>query len=326
LANYTEPFQAALDYAWPKIQFNGYKKKENTLILWLRENAMHTVGSFGEYITIPFQYGHTDDSVDVAADAYATVSTTAISDQDRLKFQNAAFLLPIIGSNYQIEVQVGTDSNVRIYDNWKATLASRGKAANRILSDGLFSDGGATTATDIYGLRYHLDQTDTTYGGLTRAATGDNESLWPVEDTTTTTITWGAMINAIMDCSGDTEAIFTTKDIMGFVWTMRQAQERYDPSPAGKVFEDVGAEYINVSGRPLVWDERCPDDHMFGLAAKEGDEQSIHYFQHRTWDMQAQKIVDTMPTQEARVGRIKWAGQLCFSRCDNQFAMTAITA
>ena len=286
---------------------------------------MHTVGGFGEYIRIPIQYGHTDNSVNVAANPYATHSMNAIEDQDALKFQNAAFEMNIVGSNYELQVQVGDDKN-KSYDYWKATTETRHKAAMRKLGAGLFSDGGASVATDIYGLRYFLDQTDTTVGGLTRSSS-NTYGLWPVEDTTTTTITWSALINAIMDCSGDTEAIFTTKDIMGFVWAMRQAQERYDPAPAGKVFQDVGAEYINVSGRPLVWDENCPASHVFGLAAKNGSsEQCIHYWQHRGWDMTAKKLFDETPDQDISVGRIKWAGQLTFSRCVNQFAFTGITA
>ena len=328
MANYTEPFQAVLDYAWPKIQFNAYNSKENTLLLWLRKNCIHTVGGFGEYIRIPIQYGHTDDSTNLAADPYDTISTTAISDQDALKFQNAAFALPIIGSNYEIEVKVGTDKN-RIYDYWKSKTTTRAKAAQRILSDGLFGEGGGSTTytqTDILGLRTHIDETDTTYGALTRSD-ANTYGLWPVQDTTTTTVTWGALINAVMDCSGDTEALFTTKDIMGFIWVMRQAQERYDPTPKGKIFQDVGAEYINLSGRPIVWDHRCPPYHIFGLAANNGSgEQCIHYFQHRSWDLTAEKIVDNTEKQEVRVGRIKWAGQLCFSRVDNQFAFTGITA
>ena len=324
MANYTEPFQAVLDYAYPKIQFNAYNSKENTLLLWLRKNAMHTVGGFGEYIRIPIQYGHTDDSTDMAANPYGTISTTAITDQDALKFQNAGFALPIVGSNYELEVKVGSDKN-RIYDYWKSKTETRAKAAQRILAAGLFSNGGST-ATDISGLLYHTDQDDLTYGGLTETS-ANTYGLYPVEDTSTTTITWGALINLIMDCSGDTEVLVTTKDIMGFIWTMRQAQERYEPAPAGKVFQDVGAEYINVSGRPLVWDHNCPAYHLFGLAANNGSgEQCIHYFQHRGWDLSAEKIADNTDTQEVRLGRIKWAGQLCFSRRDNQFAMTAITA
>lgn len=329
MANYTEPFQAVLDYAYPKIQFNAYNSKENTLILWLRKNCMHTVGGFGEYIRIPFMFKHTDDSTNLAADPWDTISTTALSDQDAVKFKNAAFVLPVIGSNYEIEVQVGTDKN-RIYDYWLSKTKGRAKAAQRILGAGLFGEGGGSTAytqTDILGLRTHVDQTDTTYGGLTRGSTGDYTSLYPVEDTTTTTITWPALINAVMDCSGDTEALFTTKDIMGFIWSMRQAQERYDPAPKGKVFQDVGAEYINLSGRPIVWDHNCPANHIFGLAARNGDgEQCIHYFQHSGWNLTAEKIADATPTQQVRVGHIKWAGQLCFSRCDNQFAFTGITA
>ena len=324
MANYTEPFQAVLDYAYPKIQFNAYNSKENTLLLWLNKNCKHTVSGFGEYIRIPIQYGHTDDSTNLAANPWASISTTALTDQDALKFQNAGFALPIIGSNYEIEVSVGTDKN-RIYDYWLSKTKTRAKAATRIVSDGLFGTGGGT-AGDIIGLQYHLDQTDTTYGALTRSDS-NTYGLWPVEDTSTTTISWGALINAVMDCSGDTEAIFTTKDIMGFIWAMRQAQERYDPAPKGKVFQDVGAEYINLSGRPIVWDHRCPADHIFGLAANNGSgEQCIHYFQHNTWNLTAEKVADNTETQEVRVGRIKWAGQLCFSRCDNQFAFTGITA
>ena len=285
---------------------------------------MHTVGGFGEYIRIPIQYGHTDDSTDLAANPWDTISTTALTDQDALKFQNAAFALPIIGSNYEIEVQVGTDKN-RIYDYWKSKVESRAKAAQRILSAGLFSNNGSTT-TDITGLQYHLDQDDTTYGALTRS-NANTYGLWPVEDTSTTTISFGAIIDLMMDCSGDTEVLVTTKDIMGHIWALRQNAERYEPTAKGsKVFADVGAEFINLNGRPVVWDENCPASHLFGLAGKNGSgEQCIHYFQHKTWDMSAEKIVDNTESQEVRVGRIKWAGQLCFSRCDNQFEMTAIT-
>lgn len=324
MANYTDPYQAVLDYVVPKLQYNAYHDKENTLILWLNQNCKKAVGSFGEYIRIPLQYGHTDDSTDIAKNPFATFSTTEVSDQDALKFKVSGFVKPMTVSNWKTEVLVGNDKN-RVYDYVLGKTKTMMYSATRILSDRLFGDGGAT-ATDTIGLRYHLDQSDTSYGGLTRSS-ANTYGLWPNEDTSTTVITWGGLENAYMDSHAATDVIITTKDIYGFIWALRQAQERYNPgSGKAKIFEEVGAPYINFNGIPIVWDERCPANYIFGLSKGNPNkgEQYIYFFVHKTWNLGVEKVVDKTKDQEVTVFRSKWAGQLCFSRCDTQFAFTNI--
>lgn len=326
MANYTEPFQAVLDYAYPKLQEHAYfSQRENTLLTWLKTNCNVSVSSFGEYIRIPFAYGHTDDSTNMAADPYDSVSTTALTDQDALKFRVAGFALPIIASNFQKDVLIGEGKN-RIYDWYLSLTKRRMKAALRKLSVDMFSNNGGT-ATDIAGLDYLVDQSDTSYGGFTRAATGNYKGLWPAEDTTTTAITWGAMENLYMDAHAATDVILTTKDVFGFIWALRQPQERYNPDGGGQELGAVGAPVMHFNHIPITWDENCTTASAYFLSKGSDDDKHLIYFTHSgDWNLTAEKIAEKTDTQEVSIGRIKWAGQLCMPQGQYQGRLSAITS
>lgn len=318
MANYSEPFQAVLDNVYPKIQYTAYHDKEAVYLMWLNNHCKVPFTSAGEYFRLPIQYGHTDDSTDIAASPYGVISTTALTDQDALKFKCSGFVLPIVGSNWEIEVLVGNDKN-RSYDYWLSKTETRAKAAQKVLGARLFGNGGST-ATDTVGLGYMVDQSDTSYGGLTRSS-ANADGQWPQEDTTTTSITWRAMTNLLMSCRAATDLIVTTKSIFGYLLAMRQSQEVYEPIPAGKEFAAVGAPYIAFNQIPIVWDENCTAAAIYFLASKH-----IKYFAHSQWNLQAEKVVDKTVDQEVRVGRITWAGQHVSNNCQYLGRFDAVTS
>jgi len=322
MALYTEPFTAVLDHVYPKIQYTAYHSKENTLLLWLKQHCSVPFQAAGEYFRLPVQYGHTDDSTTVIS-GYETLSTTALTDQENFRLGCSGFMLPIIGSNWECDVLAGGGKN-RVFDYWLAKTQARAKAATRILEDKLFGNSNGTSGS-VCGLQYHVDQSDTTYQGVTRSSS-NTYGEYPQEDTSTTTITWPALENLYMDCRAMTDVIMTTKDIYGFIWALRQPQERYNPDGAGKEFGAVGAPVIHFNHIPIVWSERCPAYHIFLLSAGDNGDKHIQYFTHNTWDLGAEKVVDRTKDQEVKVGRIKWAGQLMMSGAQYQGAFSAVTA
>jgi len=326
LALYTEPFTAVLDNVWPKIQWAQYHSKENTLTLWLKEHCNSSFTSSGEYFRVPISYGHTDDSTTFVS-GYEPISTTAIVDQDHIRLGCGNFALPIIGSNYEIEVKVGNDAN-RVYDYWLSKTQTRAKAATRILEGKLLGNEDGTLGT-VCGLDYAVDQTDTSYCGQTRSAT-NTYGLWPVEDTTTTSYTHGAMVNMIMDLRQQTDVVITSKDIFGFIMSYYQPQERYNKdNGAGDEFRKVGAAVQHILDIPVTWSERLGEDfanHMYLLSAGDGNEKHILYFTHSKWDLGAEKVMDRTKDQEVKVGRIKWAGQLMVPGGQFQGRFTGITS
>lgn len=329
MALYTEPFTAVLDNVYPKIQFTAYHNKENTLMLWLKQHCSVPFQASGEYFRVPVQYGHTDDSTTVIS-GYETLSTTAITDQDHFRLAVSGFMLPIIGSNWECEVLAGGGKN-RVFDYWLAKTQARAKAAQRILSIKLWGDDNGTSGT-VCGMNYHVDKSDTTYQGQTRSSS-NTYGEYPQEDTSTTTITWPALENLYMKCDAMTDLIITSKEIYGYLWALRQPQERYNPDGGGKEFGAVGAPVIHFNHIPIVWDNTLKNANianshkqLYLLSHSDGGDKHFMYFTHNQWDLSAEKVMEKTKDQEVKVGRIKWAGQLMCANAQYQGRFDAITA
>ena len=331
MALYTEPFTAVLDHVYPKIQYTAYHDKENTLLMWLKQHCNEPFQAAGEYFRIPVQYGHTDDSTTIST-GYETISTTALTDQDNFRLGCSGFMLPIIGSNWECDVLAGGGQN-RVFDYWLAKTKARAKAAQRILSLKLWGQSNGTSGS-VCGLNYHVDQSDTTYQGQTRSSS-NTWGEYPQEDTSTTTITWPAIENLYMSCDAMTDLMITSKTVYGFLWALRQPQERYNPDGGGKEFGAVGAPVIHFNHIPIVWDNSLsqtitdvtyPARQLYMLSSGANGDKYWHYFTHNSWDLGAEKVMERTKDQEVKVGRIKWAGQLMCSNAQYQGRFDAITA
>lgn len=334
MANYTEPFTAVLDHVYPKLAYNAYHNKEDTLILWLKQHCNVPFSGSGQYFRAAIQEGHTDRSTDFVT-GYEVLNTDPVNDQDHIRYEVAGFGWNITTSNWDTKVRVGNDKN-KLYDYALSKVKTATLGATRKLAQDLYDDNGndSTANGQVVGLGTWLDQSDTTIGGLTRGAS-TNAGLWPVEDTTTTTITWPALENAYMDVYAETDVIITTKDIYGFIWALRQPQERYNPSGGGKEFGQVGAPVIHFNHIPIVWDANCRVDHTDGtnaaggiylLSAGNNSGKHILYFTHRDWDLGVEKVCDNTKDQEITIARILWAGQLMIPVGKYQARFTNISA
>ena len=327
MANYTEPLQAVLDWNYDRFQFNAYNKRENVLIKAFTSNCRVGFDSAGQYFRAPIQTARQDNSTQLDS-GYEPFSTEAETSQDAVRYRRDAWGLNIIGNNVEIDVDVGTDNKQRIYDYWYTKTQEKVKEATRKLAKKLFhtDDTAVTTSTAkrIIGLNKVCDSSETTYGGLT--ATTDN-GLTPVTDSTSTVITWGGIVNLYADVYAATDAIFTTKDIWGFLWQLAQPQERYSETESGKEFRSIGAPMMKLNGEiPIVWDANCPANHVYGLSYGDEDGKHIIWLEHNKWRLGVKTICDNTPTQEIRVARILHAGCLLVPVRKYQWMMSAITS
>ena len=328
MANYAEPFAAVADFVHPKLLYNGYYSKENTLLLWYREHCKKSFTASGEYFKVPIQYGHTDDSVQFIT-GYEPLPITGTTDQDALKFKCDMWGMNISGSLADIKVRCGSDTN-RIYDYWEAKTTTKTKAALRVLCTKAWGidPGTSYTDQDLCGLGFHLlSATYTTYGGLTRGAASNVYNLnTQVDVTAGNTITLTKMQNMLMACRAKTEVMITTKTIFGYLWPHFQGYETSPRTERAKEFMAVGAPTMWFNGNiPIVWDENAPPGYLVYLTSKDGTDDYIIWFEHSDWNLSMEKVCEQTPDQIVTVGRMLWAGQSVWPGAVYQGGFTGIT-
>ncbi len=214
-----------------------------------------------------------------------------ITEEDELKNGGDAGVLKILASKVQIAEKTIKDS----------------------LGTGIYSDG--TDAKSIVGLR-DIVAVDQTVGGISQS---DN-SFWRGQvDSTSTTLTIGALNTVYENCSIDSEkptlAVGTRTNYVRY-YNLLQPQQRFTDSETAK----GGFQNLMFNGVPFISDSHCPANHVFML-----NEKHLWLFYHpeRNFAMEPyQKPLN----QQVKVSRLLWMGAFGSSNNRLHGKLSALTA
>jgi hypothetical protein len=202
----------------------------------------------------------------------------------------------------------GKEAKVRFVES-KVQLAEKTLSQN--LGTALYNLGTDNDA--IVGLRLAVDSAGT-YGGIDRST-----YTWfsAQEDSTTTTLTIGAMQSLYGDCTigSDMPTVLPcTQDVYDDYFGLLQPQQRFSDSETA----NGGFQNLLYVGKPIVVDNQCPSGHLFMLNENylELTVQTKENFRFEPF----QKPIN----QNSSSAKIYWTGALSCSNPRLQGKMTAI--
>ena len=293
-------------YIMPKLMDNIFDS--NPLLKRMLASGQYKSQNGGTQLTIPLSYAQATasgwykgaDTLDTSENELLTAAAydwcnlfagVTITEEDELKNGGDAGVLKILASKVQIAEKTIKDS----------------------LGSGLYSDG--SEAKSIVGLR-DIVAVDQTVGGISQS---DN-SWWRGQvDSTSTTLTIGAMNTVYENCSIDSEkptvAVCTRTNYTRY-YNLLQPQQRFTDSETAR----GGFQNLMFNGIPVISDSHCPANHLFFL-----NEKHLWLFHHpeRNFSMEPyQKPLN----QQVKVSRILWMGAFGSSNNRLHGKLSALTA
>ena len=279
----------------------------NVLFRRLRNKSEFLNG--GEFIRQPLLYAK--QSAGGSYDAFDVLDTTPTEN-----ISNA--VLP--WSHYYVNVSLAeTDllknaGDEQVLSLLKAQLKIAEMTMGDNIGTGLYDDG--SDSKGIVGLR-EIVSDSTTYGGVNPST----YSWWKstvnsTARTKATLATAGAtgMLNLLRDMWGDLTIdrdhptiLVTTQDIFDIFWTYFQTAEVQNRPPQDAGMANMGFQFLNFNGVPMVVDDHCPAGYLFML-----NENYLHLKIHSDDNFRLEDF--QKPTnQRVHIGKLFFSGQLVSS-------------
>ena len=185
------------------------------------------------------------------------------------------------------------------------------KTMRNLLAQGIYSDG--SNVKEITGFRAMVTASGV-YGNISKTT----NAFWQSKlDTTTTTLSIGAMRTLMGRCTEDSDTpdmLVTTQSNYDIYYGLLQPQQRF----ASESMAKGGFTSIMFEGRPLVVDSHCPTGYLYFFNTDYTD-----LISHEDENMRFEPF--RRPFRQAgRSAFIYWFGNLTGSNCRFQGAMTAI--
>jgi hypothetical protein len=221
----------------------------------------------------------------------------------------------------QLEVPVAISRKEELQNSGKAQIVSlvesKMKIAEKTLADklgtGIFS--ASTNSKSIVGLGTILG-TSNTVGGISQTT----YSWWQSQlDSTTTTLTLGAMQTLFQLCTFDNEQPsvgLSTRTIYNKLYALLTPQQRFVDTETAS----AGFTSIMFNGIPIL-----VDSHQATAALSFINESNLFLYVHSKENMRFEEFQKPI-NQAVSVGRIYWAGALCSTNNRTHGGFTAITA
>jgi hypothetical protein len=196
-------------------------------------------------------------------------------------------------------------------------VKSKVQIAEKTIADAMgtaFYNTGSDSKA-IAGFRHAFANTNTV-GGIAQST----YTWWNAQkDSTTTTLTLTALQTLYQTATIDNDKpdlITVTRANYNRYYNLLQPQQRFMDSKMA----DAGIESLLFHGAPVVVDSHVPANHLFLLNTK-----YLHLIVHRDEDFRFEPFAK--PTsQNVKLAKIYWSGNLCFSNLRLEGMFTGITA
>ena len=292
------------DYFMPKLYDNVFLG--NPLLRKMKDGGSYKKVPGGNKILIPLEYGEANGDWFSGSDSLNTEDSDVFS---AAAVEWKQIHEPISITRRDELINSGDEAKVNFV---KSKVKNAEKSMLKKLSVGLYSDG--TAAKSIVGLRKWVHTTQTV-GGIDQSS----YSWWQGQcDTTTTTLSLGAMQTQFNAASEDSEAPnygICTKTVYNAFYALLAPQQRFKDEAEAK----AGFTSLYFNGCPIVADSNCPSAHMWFLNLNH-----LHLCVHRDEDMRFRPFSEPID-QAAKIAHIFWMGGLGSSNNRFHAKFTGIT-
>ncbi len=261
----------------------------------------------GSYIQMPLNYAQTS-----AAGWYSGLDTLDTTDNESITA--AIYQWKFSYANITIK---GTDELKNSGMNQEVDLVkSKTQIAEKTLADiiGTAMWNTGTTAVNMHGLRYLLNTTGT-IGGIDAAT----YSWWQSNLSSATVVTMPTLNGGLQNATygSDIPTVgYSTRSIYNLFYALLQPQQRFMDADTAK----AGFSSLMINGIPLIVDSHTPAGYLAFL-----NEEHIKFVVHTKRNFVFSPFV-TPTNQDARVGKIYFAGNYCTDNNKRHALFTALAS